>query len=91
MTNPIIINSLSFLVDKQKAKKRRVSKLSAIELLSKKYDKKIQLKEKELEIRKMELELNANQQEMEITERRQRLELEKEERWAMIKLLQKKI
>jgi hypothetical protein len=39
-TNPIIINSLSFLVDKQKAKKRRVSKLSAIELLSKKYDKK---------------------------------------------------
>ncbi len=39
----------------------------------------------------MELELNANQQEMENTERRQRLELGKEERWAMIKLLQKNI
>lgn len=90
MTNPII-NSLSFHVDKEKPKRKRVSKLSAIELLSKKYDKKIQLKEKELEIRKMELELKANQQEMETTERRQRLELEKEERWAIIKLLQKKI
>ncbi len=56
---------------------------------SKKYDKKIQLKEKELEIRKMEFELNANQQEMEHTGRRQRLELEKEERWAIIKLSQK--
>lgn len=85
----IITNS--FHAEKQKTKKRRVSKLSAIDLLSKKYDKKIQQKEKELEVQKMELELKAKQQEMEIAERRQRLELEKEERWAMIKLLQKHI
>jgi hypothetical protein len=36
----------------------------------------------------MELDLKAKQ-EMENTERRERLELEREERWAMIKLLQK--
>ena len=40
MNRHFIINLLSLYVGKQNAKKRRESKLSAIELLSKKYDKK---------------------------------------------------
>lgn len=38
------------------AKKRRVGKLSAVEMLAENYDQKASLKEKEIELKKMELQ-----------------------------------
>ena len=74
----------------QGSKRRRGSKLSAIELMEKKFSRKAELKEKELELRRMELELQQKKFEAEQEERKQRLQLELEERRAIIHLLQKK-
>ena len=40
-------------------KKRRVGKLSAVEMLADKYDQKAILKEKEIELKKMELQFQV--------------------------------
>ena len=42
----------------KKGKKHRMSKLGVAEMLSKKYQRKAELQEKELELRKLELEFN---------------------------------
>lgn len=75
-----------------KVKKLKCStRLSAIDMLEKKYEKKAALKEKELELRRMELELQQRKWEMEEKERKQRLELDAEERRAFIQLITKDV
>ena len=71
-------------------KKRRASKLSAIEMLEHKNERKADLKEKELEHRQRELEFQRQKYE-EATERKARLQLELEERRAFMSLLKDKL
>ena len=73
----------------ESSKRKRASKISAIEMLGKKYAKKAELKEKELELRRMELELKKRKMENEEEERKKRVELELEERKTMLELLKK--
>ena len=58
--------------------KQRASKLSAVQMLNDKYERKAELKQKELEIRKMELDLQKRKfeeetEEMEMEERKMML------------------
>ena len=78
------------------AKRRRASKLSVMEMLEQKMQKKSELKERELEIRQMELELQKKKMDNEERERKtleeerqKRMELEFAERRAMLELIQK--
>ena len=64
-----------------------MSKLDVVEMLSKKYQRKAGLQEKELELRKLELDLNIRKHEMEVNERQQRLEVELQERKTMLPLM----
>ena len=48
---------VTLILGKASAKSRRASKLSVMEMLEQKMQRKSELKERELEIRKMELEL----------------------------------
>ena len=77
-------------------KKKRASKLGALELLEKKINKKADLKKMELELRKKELELRELQMEREHEEkqkreeeRQKRLDLELAREKAILELLQK--
>ncbi|XP_068758203.1 MAP7 domain-containing protein 2-like [Montipora capricornis] len=70
-------------------KKRRVGKLSAVEMLAEKYDQKAILKEKEIELKKMELQFQVQKFEQESEERKLRLELEMQERRAMLDIVNK--
>ena len=76
--------------------KARASKLSVIEMVEQKMQRKSELKERELEIRKMELELQKKKMDREEGERKRqeeerqkRMELEFSERRAMLELIQK--
>ena len=71
-------------------KKRRAAKLSAIEMLERKNERKADLKEKELEQRQREFEFQRQKYE-EATERKARLQLELEERRAFMSLLKDKL
>ena len=64
-----------------------MSKLGVAEMLSKKYQRKAELQEKELELRKLELEFNIRKHEIEVEERKQRLEAELQERKTMLQRL----
>ena len=70
-------------------KRKRFSKLSAIEMLDKKNEKKADWKETELELRRSELEFNRIKFEAENEEKKERLKLELEERKTMLELLKK--
>lgn len=70
-------------------KRQRTSKLSALEVLEKKFEKKAELKEKELDLWKKELELQERKLISEEEERKKRVELELEERRTMMELLKK--
>ena len=72
-------------------KKRRGSKLSAIEMLERKNERKADFKEKELEQQQRELEFQRQKYEEEAKERKARLELELEEQRAFILLLKDKL
>ena len=83
-------------------KTKKYSRVSAVEVIREKYERKAELKEKELELKKLELEiqkrrLDMEEQEwkrrweMEQEERKTRLELESEERRAYITLLTSKV
>ena len=71
--------------------KQRASKLSAVQMLSDKYKRKAELKQKELEIRKMELDLQKRKFEEETEERKMRFKMEMEERRMMLELLNNKM
>ena len=68
---------------------KRATKLSAIEMLERKYEKKAALKERELELKKIELDLQRWKMDMEEEERKQRLQLELEEKRAFLDLFKK--
>ena len=75
---------------------RRGSKLSALELLGQKFEKKSELKKVELDLRKKELELKEIQMQREYEakkkeqeERDKRLEFEFSERKVFLELIQK--
>ena len=53
-----------------KGKRKRASKLSVIDLLESKFEKKAELKTKELEIRKLELDLKRRKMDQEEEERK---------------------
>ena len=75
---------------------RKLTKLSAIEMLEKKFQQKAKLKEKELELKRFELELKKNKLEIEEAkqkeaeeERKLRLKMELEERKVMMEFIKK--
>ena len=70
-------------------KRKRFSKLSAIEMLDKKNAKRADWKEKELELRRSALEFNRIKFEAENGEKKERLKIELEERKTMLELLKK--
>ena len=85
---------VTLILGKASAKRRRASKLSVIEMVEQKMQRKSELKERELEIRKMELELQKKKMDREEEERKQeerqkRMELEFSKRLAMLELIQK--
>ena len=87
---------VTLILGKASAKRRRASKLSVMEMLEQKMQRKSELKERELEIRKMELELQKKKMDREEEERKRqeeerqkRMELEFLERRAMLELIQK--
>ena len=83
-----IIYLANCFLDKQVCQK--ASKLTALEMLTDKYQKKVELKEKELEIRRMELDFEKEKYKSEAEERKAKFQLEMEERKAYIALLQTK-
>jgi hypothetical protein len=70
--------------------KQRASKLSAVQMLSGKYESKAELKQKELQIRKMELDLQKRKFEK-TEERKMRFKMEMEERRMTLELLNNKM
>ena len=74
---------------KKRKKQQRASKLTALQMLSDKYQQKAELKEKELNLRRMELEFEKEKYNAEAEERKAKLQLELEERRAYLALLQK--
>ena len=61
---------VTLILGKASAKHRRASKLSVMEMLEQKMQRKSDLKERELEIRKMELELQKKKMDREEEERK---------------------
>jgi hypothetical protein len=53
---PLVLNSFFRITGKKGKMRKRASKLTALEMLSKKYQQKAELKDKELNLRKMELD-----------------------------------
>ena len=70
---------------------KRASRLSAMEMLEAKYQRKADFKEKELEQRKLEYELQKRKYEDEAQERKEKLKLEMEERRVLLSLLKDKL
>ena len=75
---------------------KRATKLSVVELMEKKFQSNLKLREKELELKQMELELQKQKMDQEreektnlAEERKQRVDLEFQERRLMLQLLQK--
>ena len=90
------IYTLTSNLGRANAKRRRASKLSVMEMLEQKMQRKSELKERELEIRRMELDLQKRKMDREEEEqkrleeeRQKRMELEFKERRAMLELIKK--
>ena len=79
----------SLLFRKKYSKASAIQVLERKEVLERKFERKAELREKELELKKMELDLQRRKLEQEQEERKQRLELELEERRSMLDLLKK--
>ena len=86
----------STYVGKGKAKKKRLSKLSAMEMLQSKFEVSSGLRAKELELKKEKLDLMKRRMDREDEERKQaaeerekRMQMEFEERKLMLDLLKK--
>ena len=86
MTNNKVIVAVE---NTQKITKRtRATKLSALEMLEHKFDKKTELKRIELDIRRKELELQEIKMDREHEDRKKRMEMEFSERKAFLELIQ---
>ena len=66
----------------EKTESRKLTKLSAVEILEKKFQQKAQLKEKELELKRFELELKKKKLEIEEAKQKE----EEEERILRLKM-----
>lgn len=71
--------------------RQRLSLKTTADLFRAKFERKAELKEKELELRRMELEFQRRKWELEEEERKQKLQLDAEERRALIDLLKSKM
>ena len=74
-----------------KVRRKRASRLSAVEMLQRKNEKKAKLKEMELQLRSEELKLQQQKFEEEAAERRERLKLELEERRMFLNVFRDKL
>ena len=74
-----------------KVGQKRASRLSAVEMLQRKNEKKAKLKEMELQLRPEELKLQQQKFEEEAEERRERLKLELEERIMFLNVFRDKL
>ena len=75
----------------KKKPRQRASKMSALDMLSEKTNRKFEIKEQELEVRRMELEFQKRKYEAEAEERQARLELDREERKTILELLKDRL
>ena len=71
--------------------RQKLSLKTTVDLFQAKFERKAELKEKELELRRMELEFQRRKWELEEEERKQKLQLDAEERRAFIELLKNKM
>ena len=86
MLNLYLTNHFNFVEGK-----KRASKISVMEMLEAKYERKAELKEKELELKRMELEIAQRRLALEEEERKQHLQMEMEEKKTFLELLKKHI
>ena len=82
---------LSLTAKKGKVTRKRATRLSAVQMLERKYEKKADLKEKELKLKSEELQLQSKKFEQEVAERKERLKLELEERRMFLQILKEKM
>lgn len=82
---------LSLTAKKGKVTRKRATRLSAVQMLEKKNERKADLKEKELKLKSEELELQKKKFEQEAAEKRERLKLELEERRMFLQVLKEKM
>lgn len=71
--------------------RKRGTRFSAIQMLENKYERKADLKEKELQLRKEELEYQKQKYEDEASERKEKVKLEIEERKMFLNLLKDRL
>ena len=91
MNNSFEFFKFIFKVKLQHAPQKRASRLSAIQMLQDKYERKADFKERELEQRKSEFELQKRKYEEEALEHKEKLKLELEERRLFLSLLKDKL
>ena len=72
-------------------KEKRGSRLSALEMLEEKSERKAKIKEQELELRQREFEFQKQKYEDKAAERKAKLQLELEERRVFLSVLKGKI
>lgn len=83
----------SLTAKKSKVTKKRATRLSAVQILEKKNERKADLKEKELtgKLKYEELQLQNKKFEQEAAERNERLKLELEEKRVFLRFLKEKM
>lgn len=81
----------SLTAKKGKVTKKRATRLSAVQMLERKNERKADLKEKELKLKYEELQLQNKKFEQEAAERNERLKLELEEKRVFLQFLKEKM
>ncbi|CAH3124425.1 unnamed protein product [Pocillopora meandrina] len=76
---------------KGKVTRKRATRLSAVQMLEQKNERKADLKERELKLKSEELQLQKKKFEQEAAERKERLQLELEERRMFLQILKEKM
>ena len=87
----MFIDFFFVIASKGKASKKRGSRLSVVQMLEKKYERKSDLKERELQLKSEELELQRMKFDAEVDERKEKLKLEIEERRMFLNLLKDRL
>ena len=85
------VKLFQFIDSKGKASRKRGTKLSAIQMLEKKYERKSDLKERQLQLKAEELELQRRKFDAEADERKEKLNLEIEERRMFLNFLKDRL
>ena len=91
VTPSFIALAFSLTAKKGKVTKKRATRLSAVQMLEKKNERKADLKEKELKLKYEELQLQNKKFEQEAAERNERLKLELEEKRVFLQFLKEKM